>query len=156
MLDLRTVRDDPEGVKAALAKRGPGAAELVDRLLTADAVRRQLVTEVDALRADQKGRGKEVARAASPEERERLLAGLKELSARLDEAVERLRAADAELAALQAAVREGRPDTATALARWASASRDLESALAARQRASLFNPAALQRATNRRLPRKTS
>ena len=70
--------------------------------------------------------------------------------------IARLRAADAELAALQAAVREGRPDTATALARWASASRDLESALAARQPASLFNPAALQRATNRRLPRKTS
>ena len=27
MLDLKTVRDDPEGVKAALAKRGPGAEE---------------------------------------------------------------------------------------------------------------------------------
>ena len=52
MLDLRTVRDDPEGVKAALAKRGPAAAELVDRLLEADAARRRLVTEVDALRAE--------------------------------------------------------------------------------------------------------
>ena len=76
MLDLKLVRDDPEGVKAALAKRGPAAAELVDRLLAADAARRRLVTEVDAQRAEQKGRGKEVARAAGPEERQRLLAGV--------------------------------------------------------------------------------
>ena len=92
MLDLKLVREDPERVKASLAKRGPGVADQVDRLLEADAARRRLVTEVDALRAEQKRRGKEVARAA-PEERERLLAGLKELSARLDEAEAHLRAA---------------------------------------------------------------
>ena len=68
----------------------------------------------------------------------------------------RLRAADAGLAALQEGIREGRPDTAAKLGRWTSSSRDLEAALTARQRASLFNPAALQRATNRRLPPKTS
>jgi len=68
----------------------------------------------------------------------------------------RLRAADAGLAALQAGVREGRPDTAAKLAQWTSASRGLEVALAARQRASLFNPARLKTATNRRLPPKTS
>ena len=101
MLDLKLVREDPERVKAALAKRGPGMADQVDRLLEADAARRRLVTEVDALRAQQKRRGKEVARA-TPEERERLLGGLKELSARLDEAEARLRTAEAELAELQA------------------------------------------------------
>ncbi|HSO53445.1 MAG TPA: serine--tRNA ligase, partial [Actinomycetes bacterium] len=69
MLDLKLVRDDPDGVKAALAKRGPGAADQVDRLLEADTGRRRLVTEVDALRAEQKRRGKEVARAA-PGDRE--------------------------------------------------------------------------------------
>jgi seryl-tRNA synthetase len=103
MLDLKLVREDPERVKAALAKRGPGMADQVDRLLEADAARRRLVTEVDALRAQQKRRGKEVARAA-PEERERLLGGLKELSARLDEAEARLRTAEAELAELQARI----------------------------------------------------
>src|SRR4029453_10914194 len=103
MLDLKLVREDPERVKASLAKRGPDVADQVDRLLEADAARRRLVTEVDALRAEQKRRGKEVARAA-PEERERLLAGLRELSARLDEAEARLRAAGAELAELQARI----------------------------------------------------
>src|SRR5829696_3243264 len=85
MLDLKLVRDDPEGAKAALAKRGPGAAELVDRLLDADSARRRLVTEVDALRAEQKRRGKEVAKAV-PAERGQVLAGLKELSDRVAEA----------------------------------------------------------------------
>ena len=101
MLDLKLVRNDPERVKAALAKRGPGAAGQVDRLLAADAARRQLVTEVDALRAEQKRRGREVARAA-PGEREQVLADLKALSDRLDEAEARLRAAEAELAEAQA------------------------------------------------------
>ena len=99
MLDLKLVRDDPEGVKAALAKRGPGAAGLVDRLLEADATRRRLVTEVDALRATQKRRGREVARAA-PDQRQQVLTGLKELSDRLAEAEASLRAAEAELAEL--------------------------------------------------------
>ena len=75
MLDLKLVREDPERVKAALAKRGPGVADQVDRLLEADTARRRLVTEVDALRAEQKRRGREVAKAA-PGEREQVLAGL--------------------------------------------------------------------------------
>jgi hypothetical protein len=70
--------------------------------------------------------------------------------------IARLRAADAQLAALQAAVRDGRPEAAHGLARWRTASQDLEAALAARQRASLFDPRALKAATNRRLPPKTS
>jgi seryl-tRNA synthetase len=103
MLDLRLVRDDPEGVKAALAKRGPGAADQVDRLLAADEARRRLVTEVDRLRAEQKRRGREVAKAA-PDEREQVLAGLKELSDALAAAEGRLRAAEAELAEVMAHV----------------------------------------------------
>jgi seryl-tRNA synthetase len=103
MLDLKLVREDPERVRAALAKRGPGVADQVDRLLEADTARRRLVTEVDALRAEQKRRGKEVARA-TPEEREQVLAGLKELSARLDEAEARLRDAEVELGELQARI----------------------------------------------------
>jgi seryl-tRNA synthetase len=101
MLDLKLVRDDPERVKAALAKRGPGVADQVDRLLEADAGRRRLVTEVEALRAEQKRRGREVAKAA-PDERQQVLAGLKELSDRLDAAEERLRAAEVALAEVQA------------------------------------------------------
>ncbi|HEY0647408.1 hypothetical protein [Phenylobacterium sp.] len=65
-----------------------------------------------------------------------------------------LRAADAELASLQQAVREGRPDTPAALTRWTRQSRRLEAALAAQQGRSLFNPTRLRAAANRRLPPK--
>jgi seryl-tRNA synthetase len=103
MLDLKLVREDPDRVKEALAKRGPDTAGLVDRLLELDARRRALVTEVDRLRAEQKRRGREVARA-TPGDREQVLAGLKELAARLDQAEARLREAEAELADVLARV----------------------------------------------------
>ena len=125
MLDLKLVRDDPEGVKAALARRGPGVADRIDALLRLDAERRALVTEVDGLRAEQKRRGKEVAKAA-PGERERLLAGLRELAARLDRAEAVLREADARLAEALAwvpnlpdpSVPAGGEDDAVELSRW--------------------------------------
>jgi seryl-tRNA synthetase len=125
MLDLKLVRDDPERVKTALAKRGPGAAGQVDRLLELDAARRALVTEVDALRSEQKRRGREVAKAA-PGEREQVLAGLGQLSDRLGQAEGRLRAAEAALAEVLArvpnlpdpSVPPGGEDDAVELRRW--------------------------------------
>src|SRR6266542_3627264 len=68
VLDLKLIRDNPDMVWESLARRGPGVADAVDRLLELDAARRSLVTEVDSLRAEQKRRGKEVAKAA-PERR---------------------------------------------------------------------------------------
>jgi seryl-tRNA synthetase len=129
VLDLKLVRDDPERVRAALALRGPGVADQVDRLLELDVARRSLVTEVDGLRAEQKRRGKQVAGAAAGE-RERFLAGLKELSARVDQAEARLRAAEAELAEVLAAVPNlpdpsvpaGGEDDAVELRRWGTPS----------------------------------
>jgi seryl-tRNA synthetase len=129
VLDLKLVRDDPERVRAALALRGPGVADQVDRLLELDVARRSLITEVDGLRAEQKRRGKQVAGAAAGE-RERVLAGLKELSARVDQAEARLRAAEAELAEVLAAVPNlpdpsvpaGGEDDAVELRRWGTPS----------------------------------
>jgi seryl-tRNA synthetase len=103
VLDLKLVRDDPDRVRAALARRGPEAAGAVERLLALDADRRGRITEVDALRAEQKRRGKQVAKAP-PQEREQLLVELKDLAGRLDEAEARLRAVEADLAALLARV----------------------------------------------------
>ena len=103
MLDLKLIREDPDKVRAALARRGPGEADAVDRLLELDARRRSLVTEVDSLRAEQKRRGRQVAQAA-PERRGEVLAGLKELAGSIDQAEARLRAAEAELNDLLARV----------------------------------------------------
>ena len=64
----------------------------------------------------------------------------------------RLRDADARLAALTQDLRAGRPGTGPALAAWRRAARALAIDLAARQPRSLFNPARLSQAKNRRLP----
>jgi seryl-tRNA synthetase len=96
VLDLKLIRENPDMVKRALALRGPGYAEAVDRLLELGASRRALITEVDNLRAAQKRRGREVA-TAPPERRAELLGGLKELAAEIDGAEAGLRQVDAEL-----------------------------------------------------------
>ena len=51
MISLQLLRDDPEAVKHAIARKGE-ATETVDRLLTADARRRQLEAEANDLRAE--------------------------------------------------------------------------------------------------------
>src|SRR6187200_766212 len=81
MIDIRAARNDPDGFRAALARRGAG--EAFDALLAADARWRELVPQVDDLRAKQKLQGK-----PTPEQ-------LEELKARK----ERLNDLEAELAA---------------------------------------------------------
>jgi seryl-tRNA synthetase len=103
VLDLKLIRENPDMVKDALARRGPGYAEAIDRVLQLDASRRSLITEVDNLRAAQKRRGREVAGAA-PELRAELLGGLKELAAEIDGAEAGLRLVDAELNELLAGI----------------------------------------------------
>ena len=69
---------------------------------------------------------------------------------------ERLRAADAALADLQSAVRQARPDAPATLDKWLVASHPFEAALRADEPRSLFNPARLSQAANRRLPAEPS
>jgi hypothetical protein len=63
-----------------------------------------------------------------------------------------LRAADARLAALQQALREGRPGAAASLAAWLKDSLALEATLKRHEPASLFDPGHLAQAAKRRLP----
>ena len=60
MLDVKLIRSDPEGVRAALERRG-GAARL-DEFLAVEAERRRLTTEVEAMRAERKAASDEIAR----------------------------------------------------------------------------------------------
>jgi len=64
----------------------------------------------------------------------------------------RLHQADARLARIQVALRDGRTDAGAQIAAWLTASRPLEAALATGEPASLFNPARLAAAAKRRLP----
>ncbi|MEY2571711.1 MAG: seryl-tRNA synthetase [Acidimicrobiaceae bacterium] len=63
VLDIRRIRADPDGVKAALARRGDPAVQAdIDALLDLDARQREVVAERDALRARVKVISKEVGR----------------------------------------------------------------------------------------------
>ena len=79
MIDPRLLRDDPDRVRAAQAKRGL-SDDVVDRALAADAARRQAIADFEAKRAEQKASGKHVAQAQG-EEKQALLAQVKELAA---------------------------------------------------------------------------
>ncbi|MFW6773415.1 serine--tRNA ligase [Nocardioides sp. CPCC 205120] len=79
MIDPRLLRDDPDRIRAAQAKRGLSDS-VVDEALAADRARRTAIATFEAKRAEQKQLGKLVPKAA-PEEKQELLARTRELSA---------------------------------------------------------------------------
>jgi seryl-tRNA synthetase len=95
VIDLRTLRDDPEAVRASQRARGEDEG-LVDQLLSADERRRSSVSRADTLRAEQKQFGRQVGKARG-EERDTLLLKGKELAAEV-------KAAEAEQAAAEESV----------------------------------------------------
>ncbi|HJR39954.1 MAG TPA: serine--tRNA ligase [Nocardioidaceae bacterium] len=79
MIDPRLLRDDPDRVRRAQAKRGlPG--DVVDEALAADERRRSSIAEFERLRAEQKQLGKQIAQAKG-EDKQELLERTKSLSA---------------------------------------------------------------------------
>ncbi len=84
MIDPRILRDDPDRVRAAQAKRGL-SDDVVDRALAADAARRAAITAFEAKRAEQKSLGKQIPQAEG-EAKQALLAQTKTLSTEVKEA----------------------------------------------------------------------
>jgi seryl-tRNA synthetase len=82
MLDLRLVREEPERVRAALARRGVG--EEVDELLALDTRRRELLPEIEGGRARQNRASDVIAEAKrSGGDAEQAIAEMRELSGRI-------------------------------------------------------------------------
>ncbi|MFL6119904.1 serine--tRNA ligase [Actinophytocola sp.] len=102
MIDLRTLRENPEVVRASQRARGENEA-VVDALLSADERRRSAVAAADALRAEQKQLGKQVGRTHG-EERDALLARGRKLAASVRTAEAAQSAAEAQLTELHTAV----------------------------------------------------
>jgi seryl-tRNA synthetase len=93
VIDLRAARADPDGFRAALARKG--AAESFDELLAADARWRELVPQVDELRGRQKLQGKPTPEQVEElkqvkEDLRRLEAELAEAEAARDDALARV------------------------------------------------------------------
>ncbi len=80
VIDPRILRDQPDRVRAAQAKRGLSDA-VVDEALAADARRRQAIADFEAKRAEQKTLGKQIPQAQG-EEKQALLARTKDAGRR--------------------------------------------------------------------------
>lgn len=101
MIDLRLLREDPDGVRRALARRGPQFGAVLDEVIELDQQRRAAVPQVDALRAEQKRKGRLLA-ASDEGERALLREELTALSGEIDAQATRLREIEAALDALLA------------------------------------------------------
>ncbi len=62
MLDIRILREDPERVRERLETRQPGLGSQVDAVLSVDAERRRVETELQGLNADRNRLSKEIGR----------------------------------------------------------------------------------------------
>ncbi|WP_067138334.1 serine--tRNA ligase [Microtetraspora malaysiensis] len=94
MIDLRTLREDPDRLRASQRARGEDDS-VVDTLLSLDERRRSALSAFESLRAEQKSIGKSVSKA-SGDERQALLDRAKNLAAQVKAAE-----ADAEKAAAE-------------------------------------------------------
>jgi seryl-tRNA synthetase len=89
VLDLKRIREDPDAVRAALARRGEGLDAAVDELLSADEQWRAATTSAESLRAEQKARSEEFGTAKSRgEDAPELRAAMQELSAQVKQFTE--------------------------------------------------------------------
>ncbi|MEA2140354.1 MAG: seryl-tRNA synthetase [Solirubrobacteraceae bacterium] len=94
MLDLKRIREDPDGVSAALARRDESLAGLVGEVLQADEQWRAATTAAETLRAEQKARSEEFAQARErADQASQLRAAMQQLSAQVKQSSERAAAA---------------------------------------------------------------
>ncbi len=94
VIDLRALRENPDLFRASQQKRG-ASTEAVDALLSADSDHRSALQSFESLRAEQKGLGKQIAKA-SGDEKQALLDRTKTLA-------EEVKAAEARVTATAAA-----------------------------------------------------
>ncbi|NPA90890.1 MAG: serine--tRNA ligase [Chloroflexi bacterium] len=96
MLDLNFIREHPEVVREALRKRHEDTS-ILDRVLELDRRRRELIAQVERLRAERNRVSKEISRLKDPEERNARIAAMRELKSRLETLEKELRDVETQL-----------------------------------------------------------
>jgi seryl-tRNA synthetase len=99
LLDLKLIREDPDRVRAALARRGAEVAGGLDRVIELDGRRRALLPELEGLRAEQNAANARIKGATDPGEREEEIAAMREVAARAKELERQLTAVEEDLQA---------------------------------------------------------
>ncbi len=101
MIDIRQIREAPEAVRAALARRAPDAGAAIDAIVALDRRRRELLRTVEQLKAQRNQQSHEVGlRKKAGEHPTALLEQLKLLADRVQQDDEQLAAAEHALADL--------------------------------------------------------
>ncbi len=103
MLDITLIREQPEQVKAALLSLNADPTQ-VDVILTLDARRRELLTQVEALRGERNRVSKKISRLREQAERERLIAEMRQVGDRISALEEELRQVESDLKTAMLAV----------------------------------------------------
>jgi seryl-tRNA synthetase len=85
VLDLRLIREDPDGVRSALARRGEDAAAGLDRVIELDRRRRELLPELEGLRAEQNAANERIRGAAGEEARKTEIEAMRAVASRAKE-----------------------------------------------------------------------
>ncbi|GAC1438932.1 MAG: serine--tRNA ligase [Solirubrobacteraceae bacterium] len=105
MIDLKLIREQPDAVRAALARRGAGVEGGVDRVLALDERRRALLPELEELRAQKNAASEQIARAKrSGEDTAQAIAEMRATGGREKELAGELVAVQAQLRGAHAAL----------------------------------------------------
>jgi seryl-tRNA synthetase len=95
LLDLKVIRDQPDMIRSALIALNATAP--IDEILSLDESRRQVVTEVESLKATRNEGSKEVGRTKDAERRAQLIEEMRLLGDSISAKDEQVRAMDEEL-----------------------------------------------------------
>lgn len=98
MLDIKLIREQPDFVKAGIRRRGedPG---VIDEVLRLDSQRRELIFQVEQLKAEKNAASKAIGKIKDPAEREQRIAEMRAKGDRVPEL-------DKEVAAVEAALHQ--------------------------------------------------
>ncbi len=109
MLDLKALRRDPDAARTALARRGGNDAETFDRVLSLDERRREILPQLESLRAEQNAANQAIAQAKKAAKEsgdstaaDAAVANMREVSAKAKALQEELAQVEEELDASQA------------------------------------------------------
>ncbi|PKN97242.1 MAG: serine--tRNA ligase [Chloroflexi bacterium HGW-Chloroflexi-4] len=111
MLDLNFIRENPEVIKKSLADRQMDASP-VDAVLSLDIDRRNLLTQVEKLKAERNVVSKEISTTKDPSERQKKIDAMREVGNQIASLDETVREVDEKLKYLLASI-PNIPDPAT-------------------------------------------
>jgi seryl-tRNA synthetase len=103
MIDINLIREEPDRVRLAIANRQLDAS-LVDQALAFDERRRNLIQQVESLKAERNATSKEIGRMKEPAERQAKIEAMRQVGDRITALDEGLRRVESQLEGVMALI----------------------------------------------------